>query len=259
MSTGSRVYCPECGATNALDARQCRTCGASLPTSDERDQLWSTRAVPPGAAGPAAGAPAPSSRDTSPPPAKSRRRGPGGCVLGCLGLLLILGVAAALFFFAILPVAREAARDRLRDTVATQVTRIDTLPVLPTGEIVVTEADVNQRIQENIGDFQQVSDPSFNITPDGVSLTVDLLGTSSTYQGGVIVEDGRLVVTDPEVDGAAGQVLPAEDVAGFVEDLLNDLQQRSNVEFTAVDLTDGEMIIETTATGTPSASTPVGR
>ncbi|MGI8643954.1 MAG: hypothetical protein ACR2LS_07540 [Thermomicrobiales bacterium] len=248
MSSGSRVYCPECGAANSLDAKMCRTCGAAMPTMDERDQLWSTRTA---AAQPAA-APAPVE------PVPARRRGPGGCVLGCLGLLLILAVAAALFFFAVLPVARETARDRLRDSVATQVTRIDVLPVLPSGELVVTEADVNRRLRENIGNFRQVSDPSFNIDPDGVSLTVDVLGIRSTYQGGVAVENGRLVVTDPEVDGAAGQVLPADEVADFVEDLLNDLQQRSNVEFTDVDLAEGEMIIETTATGTPAGGTPAG-
>lgn len=248
MSTGSRVYCPECGAANALDANTCRTCGAALPTMDERNQLWSTRTAD---AQPAA-APVPVD------PVSARRRGPGGCVLGCLGLLLILAVASALFFFAILPVARETARDRLRDSVATQVTRIDVLPVLPSGELVVTEADVNRRLRENIGNFRQVSDPSFNIDPDGVTLTVDVLGIRSTYRGGVAVENGRLVVTDPEVEGAAGQVLPADDVADFVEDLLNDLQQRSNVEFTDVDLAEGEMIIETTATDSQGPATPAG-
>lgn len=246
MSTESRVYCPECGAANSIDAHMCRTCGAPLPTSDERNRLWSTRTD---ATGPA---------DTRAPveAARARRRGPGGCVLGCLGLLLILAVGAALVFFAILPVAREAARDRLRDTVATEVTRIDVLPVLPTGELKVTEADVNRRFRENIGDFRQVSDSEFNIDPDGVALAVDLLGIRSIYRGGVAVENGRIVITNPEVDGAAGQVLPAEDVADVIEDILNDLQQRSNVEFTDVDLAEGEMIIETRATGTPTAGTP---
>lgn len=246
MSAEPRVYCPECGAANSLDARQCRTCGAPLPTPEERGQLWSTRTA----------APVPEITPVEATPIPARRRGPGGCVLGCLGLLLILAVAAALFFFAILPVARDATRDRLRDSVATQVTRIDTLPVLPTGELVVTEEDVNRRLRENIGDFRQVSDPRFTIDPNGVALTVDVLRTRSTYRGGVAVEDGRLVVTNPEVDGAAGQVLPADDVAGFVEDLLNDLQVRSDVEFTSVELRNGEMVIKTTATGTPSVATP---
>lgn len=249
MSSEPRVYCPECGAANSLDARLCRTCGAPLPTPDERSQLWSTRSSA-------------SARPVSPVAAesgRSSRRGPGGCVLGCLGLLLILAVAAALVFFAILPVARDTARDRLRENVATQVTRIDTLPVLPTGELIVTEADVNRQLRENIGDFQQVSDPEFTIDPDGVALAVRALGTRSTYRGGVAIENGRLVVTDPEVDGPAGRVLPASDVAGVVESLLNDLQQRSNVEFTGVELRDGEMVITTTATGTPAASTPASR
>ena len=244
MSSEAPVYCPECGAANTLNARQCRTCGAHLPSPEEREQLWSTRTVGP--------APAP----VAATPAPARRRGPGGCILGCLGLLLILAVAAALIFFAILPVARDAARDQLRENVATQVSRIGTLPVLPTGEIIVTERDVDRQIQENIGDFRQVSNPDFSIDPDGVALSVDLLGTESTYRGGVAVEDGQLAVTNPEVDGPAGQVLPADDVANVVEDLLNDLQDRSDVVFTGVELRNGEMVIETRGTGTPAASTP---
>jgi hypothetical protein len=242
MSNAGQIYCPECGTANPLEARTCRTCGAPLPSPQEREQLWSTRTVAPGA----------SSAHVTAESAPARRRGPNGCILGCLGLLLILAVAAALGYFAVLPAAREAARDQLRDVVSTQVVRIDTLPVLPSGELVITEEDVNRRLRENIGEVNQISDPVFNINPDGVTLTVDVLGTETTYRGGVAVEDGRIVITNPEADGPAGQVLPADDVADFVEDLVNDLQRRSTVEFTGVQLSDGQMTIETTRSGTPA-------
>ncbi|HEV2108959.1 MAG TPA: hypothetical protein VGR16_11900 [Thermomicrobiales bacterium] len=199
----------------------------------------------------------PTSAAPDPTPARRRRRR-RGCLLGALGLLVILGVAAAIFFLAVLPVIRETARGQLRDAVTTQVDRIRRLPVLSTGEFVITEEDVNRRIRENMGQFGQVSDPVFDIGSDGVTLAVDLLGTESTYRGGLAIEEGRIVVTDPQVTGIAGQILPAEDVAGFVEDLLNDLQRRSNVEFTDVRLSNGKVTIETRSTGTPAAGTPAG-
>ena len=43
MSSASTQYCPNCGASNPIDAQSCWNCGQALPTSDERQELWSTR------------------------------------------------------------------------------------------------------------------------------------------------------------------------------------------------------------------------
>jgi len=208
---------------------------------------------------PPAAAPVPAVTPVIEPP--RRRRGPGGCVLGCVGLLLILVVTAGLGFFALLPYAREVTLDGVRDIAATEVMRIGTLPVLPSGELVLTEADVNRQIAANLDQIDGITafgNPVFSIDPSGVTLVVESFGQETSYRAGVDVEGGRLVVTDATADGPAGRILPPDEIADFVEDLSGDLQDNSGVTFTGVTLRDGEMVFTTRPSGTPAAgrSTP---
>ena len=44
MSSATSQYCPNCGASNPIDATECRVCGQFLPSEEERQALWATRA-----------------------------------------------------------------------------------------------------------------------------------------------------------------------------------------------------------------------
>lgn len=257
-SSQATVYCPRCGTANDIAARSCRACGAPLPTAEERDRDWSSRTMPLPTQPAARDQPGARRFPDGPVLAErpSRRRGPGGCVLGCLGLVIIFVVTAGAGAWLLIPLAREATLDGVRDIAATEVMRIGTLPVSPSGELVISEEDVNGQIRANIDQFDRfgpLGTPDFSIGPDGVTLDVDAFGQSTTYRGDVTVADGRLVVTDPTVDGPAGRILPADEIADFVEDLAGALQDRSGVIFTGVELRDGEMVFSTRPTGTPAA------
>ncbi len=185
-------------------------------------------------------------------------RGPSGCLLGALGVVLIALVGAVL----VAVVAYNAAtggqlRDGLRDVASTEVTQLGPVDVPEDGRLTVSEADVNRTIRRYTDDYGAISDPTFAIDPNGVVLDFSVLGIDSSYRSGLIAEGGQLRLTDPRASGAASRVLGAGDMAGIVEPALNDILRQSGVTATGVELGDGELTVLIAGTGaTPAAGTP---
>lgn len=180
------------------------------------------------------------------PPAR-RRRGPAGCVLGAMAFLLICGVAGTLVWLIARPYLRDAARDELREGVAAEVGAIDAadLPVLPSGDLVVTEEEMNEHLRANAGAYDPLEDPIVTVDPDRMRVRFSLYGTTSTYSGRPDVRNGALVVEDGDLDGAAGRVLDADDVSAVIEEQLAALLARSGLRPTGVRLRDGALTITT--------------
>ncbi len=185
-------------------------------------------------------------------------RGPSGCLLGALGVVLIALVGAVLVAVAAYNAATGGQlRDGLRDVAATEVTQLGPVDVPEDGRLTVSEADVNRSIRRYTDDYGAISDPTFAIAPNGVVLDFSVLGIDSSYRSGLVAEGGQLRLTDPRASGAASRVLGAGDMASIVEPALNDILRQSGVAATGVELGDGELTVLTAGTGaTPAAVTP---
>ena len=186
-------------------------------------------------------------------------RGPSGCLLGALGLVLIALVGAVLVGLVAYNAATgDGLRDGLREVAATEVTQIGPVDVPEDGRLTVSEADVNRTIRRYTDEYGAISDPTFTIDPSGVVLNFSVLGVDSSYRSGMVAEGGRLRLTDPEASGAAGRVLDADEMVGIVEPALNDVLRQSGVTAAAVELGDGELTVITSATAaTPTTGTPI--
>jgi len=186
-------------------------------------------------------------------------RGPSGCLLGALGVVLIALVGAVLVaLIAYNAATGDQLRDGLRDVAATEVTQLGPVDVPEDGRLTVSEADVNRTIRRYTDDYGAISDPTFGIDTDGVVLNFSVLGIDSSYRAGLVAEGGQLRLTDPEASGAASRVLSADDLTGIVEPTLNDILTQSGITATGVELADGELTVLTAGTGaTPAAGTPV--
>jgi hypothetical protein len=187
------------------------------------------------------------------------KRGPSGCLLGALGVMIVGLVAAALIALLIINAATgDQLRDELRDVAATEASEVGPVDIPPDGRLVVTEADLNRSIRQ-YADFGAIDDPTVNIAPDGLELNFSTLGVASTWRAGLAAEDGRVVLTDPSAEGLASRVLDADDLVTVVEPALNDILRQSGVIATNVELADGELTVVTapTAGATPTAGTPV--
>ena len=131
-------------------------------------------------------------------PPVTARRGPSGCLLGALGVVIVGLVAAALVVLVIINATTgNQLRDGLRDVAATEVSQVGPVEIPADGRLVVTEADLNRSIRQYTGDFGAIDDPTVNIAPDGLELNFRAIGVASTWRAGLTAEDGRLVLTEP--------------------------------------------------------------
>ncbi len=183
---------------------------------------------------------------TFPAPTPPRRNRLGGCLMA-FGAIAIICVVAGVLGWQLLarPYARDLARDRLQQAAATQVVEVGTLPVQPSGQVTITDDQVNRALQANPDRYAPLEDPTLTFAPDGVRVAFDLYGTRSTYSADLVVENGALTVVDGRVDGPASQVLAAEDAAAIVEQQLAVLLARSDRRVTDVRLEEGTLTIET--------------
>ncbi len=187
---------------------------------------------------------------TPPPPVVaapivSQRKGPPGCVLGCLALLLIAVVAG----FIAWNLVRSAISDRVEDEISVGVTnelqKIDVIPVDTSGQIVLTEADVNQSVQENADLYKPVENVEVTILANEVRVRFDLYGVSSTFRGDLEVRDGEIRVVDPVLSGPAGQVIDASEIATIFENETSALLSRFDLKPVDVLLRKGTLVIST--------------
>jgi hypothetical protein len=180
-------------------------------------------------------------------------RGPteaSGVLLGAFALLLILGVVVALGWFAGLPIARDQLHTQVTEAVSRQVASLDTVGATSTGEIVITEKDFNDSLRAHEKAYEPLKNATVQIDDGQIAITVDAYGTSSTYTADAKIEKGKLVLVDPTVDGPAGQVLSADELAEIIEGQFNSLMRRFDRTPTAIRLRDGSISIATRAKGT---------
>jgi len=182
-------------------------------------------------------------------PMKQARRGPHGCLLGGLAVILILAVVSVFAWTVSKPLVSDRVRDELDRGIATQVAAIDGPRLQSAGQLTLTEDEINTEIQRYAGSYDPIENVRVRILPNEVRVTFDLYGSSSTLRGRLTVEEQRIVVVDPSLSGLAGQVLDADDIAEVFEVQLANLMEQSNVEPTVVDLGEGELTVMTRRQG----------
>ena len=169
-----------------------------------------------------------------------------GCLLTTLVVLLVgAGVAAAAWHWVVRPYLEDAARDGLREGITDRVAAVDALPVRPSGELVLTEEELNAHLRADPDAYAPVVDPRVEISADGLRLTFSLFGTENGFSGRPTVRDGRLVLLDGDLEGAAGRLLSAGDAAALVEEQLAALLARTGLRPTEVRLGEGAITIVT--------------
>jgi hypothetical protein len=269
-------FCPNCGAQNPISAAYCGACGETLPRREDLASLWGqtpvsssgkasattigrslqdTQIITPSSASeqtwtvkPAAPKPATEAWEIKAPERVERGpTQPSGVLLGALALLLMCGVVAALGWFAGLPIVRDQVQSQVTDAVDRQVASLDNLPLQSTGEIVVSEDEINESLSAHEKAYEPLKNATVTIDDGLISISVDAYGTNSTYTADAKIDKGKLVIVNPKVDGPAGQVLSAEELAEIIEGQFSSLMRRFDRTPTAIRLRDGSISIATKA------------
>ena len=274
MPPTSGPFCPNCGAQNPISAAYCGACGETLPRREDLASLWGqtpasssaktaattldrslqdTQVITPSSSSeqtwtvkPTAPKPATESWEIrAPERVEHGPTQPSGVLLGALALLLMCGVVAALGWFAGRPIVQDQLQTQVTDAVGLQVASLSDLSLKPTGEIVVTEKDINESLRKHEKAYEPLKNATVQIEDGQISISVDAYGTSTTYTADAKIDKGKLVLVDPKVDGPAGQVLSADELAEIVEGQFNSLMNRFHRTPTAIRLRDGSISIAT--------------
>jgi hypothetical protein len=268
-------FCPNCGAQNPISAAFCGSCGETLPRREDLASLWgqtpepapagaksdpslddtqvfattSAASIPSWSVKPTVARPAVESWEIkAPPPAAATPWRPGGFLLGFVALLLMCAVLGVFGWFAGRPILKDQLHSQVADAVSLQVALVGALPVQPTGEIVVTQKQINKSLRDHAKSYEPLKNATVTISKGQITVSVDAYGTTSTYSGGAKIDKGKLVIVNPEVSGPAGQILSADDVATIVEDQFNSLMTRFNRIPTAISLRNGSISVATKPT-----------
>jgi hypothetical protein len=280
-------FCPNCGAQNPISAQFCGACGETMPRREDLASLWGVspqreevaRSAAPAATSVKAKAatvdrslqdtqvitPSVSSEQTwavkptvakpvaesweirAPEQVERAPKQTSGVLLGALAVLLMFGVVAALGWFAGLPILKDQLHSQVNDAVSRQVASLGDLAMKQSGEVVVTEEELNESLRQHEKAYEPLKNATVRIDDGLITISVDAYGTSSTYTADAKIDKGKLVLIDPTVDGPAGQVLSADELAEIVEGQFNGLMSRFHRTPTAIRLRDGSISIATKA------------
>ncbi|HET8521853.1 MAG TPA: LmeA family phospholipid-binding protein [Thermomicrobiales bacterium] len=252
MNGPSGLFCPQCGTRNVASAVRCQSCqqplpqragtAGSIPPGND-PSLQETQVIrPPAATVPVESFPvAPPVVRQQPVPPKSRL----GCVLGLVSLLCICSLVGVLLWLVGRPLFTNSIKAQVSQGIATQVADVDQVPVQSSGEVIVTEAEINQNVQAYQGALGPLKNPRVTIGGETIGVQFDLYGTTTTYRGGLAVHGGKITVTDPKVSGPAGALLSANDLAEILEKQLASVLARSGVRPTSVQIQTGRIVIDT--------------
>lgn len=256
------MICPRCGIQNELGARRCTDC--LLPFTrgavdrDLRSGIGGQGAI----GGP--GAPDwPEDRDdagTFPSPRSAderrpRRRFPlAGCLVA-LGIVATTAAVAVVVFLVasnlwIKPMVRDAAAEEIRagvgqevaDQIATHASQSAEAGEPVAGEITITEAEINERIDAT-GDLGPFDDVSVDLDDGGVTVKLRAYGVSGTYDADVRAENGTLVLAGGDIDGPLGLLAPTSDLEQAVNEEIAASLLDAGYRVDAVSVLDGALVV----------------
>jgi hypothetical protein len=114
---------------------------------------------------------------------------------------------------------------------------------LPSGEIVITEEQINSTIGANPAALAPLEQVQVRFTGGRAEAALEAYGTASTMRAGLAAQGGRIVVVDPVIDGPLNLALSAEELARTVEERINGelaLQERAIQE---VRIEEGQIVV----------------
>jgi hypothetical protein len=96
------------------------------------------------------------------------------------------------------------------------------IAALPAGEIRLTDADANAFFAANSASLAPLESLRVQFVPGQVQADVGIYGTRVRVISDIAVQDGRLRVVNPRIDGPLSYVLSMEDLIRPIEQQFND-------------------------------------
>ena len=175
-----------------------------------------------------------------------RPRNRTGCILGCLGTLLVLVLlVGATWIFALRPFVHDTAITQMDNAMTSAVNRIPAvgLPIPPGTTLPISDNTVNTLLSNTNADSDAVQGTDIQFTSNQALLDFKLYGQDCTITSVPQVQNGVLVATNVAVSGVISLVLTPKDVTTLLNRHLAEVTTRINHSVTKVHLVDHEIDI----------------
>lgn len=174
----------------------------------------------------------------------------GRCALVALVVLVWIALLALL---AVRFIARPLITNALERRLAQQVGSF-TLPLIPaggsTGEIPpgpqvipLTESDANQWVRDNRDQFQGIDSVVLHFLPGQITADVTVGGFTSTASAGAAVQDGRVVVVNPQLGPPLNMAIDVAPFTDLLQERLNADIASLNRRATALSIEQGQITV----------------
>ncbi len=173
-----------------------------------------------------------------------RRRNRVGCVLGCLGTLLVLALLLGItWIFALRPYIHDVAETQMDNAMTSVVNQIPAvgLPIPPGTTLPISDSTINTMLAANVADSDPVQSPNVQTTSNQILLDFKLYGQDCTITTIPQMQNGKLVATNVTVSGIVSLVLSSKDITTLLNSHIEDVQARVNHRVTNIHLADQEI------------------
>jgi hypothetical protein len=191
--------------------------------------------------------------------AYGQRRRPqrrGGCTQGFFALIFVGSLGLLVYIFAVRPLITRAVAESIAgapvggaqtDAIAEQAGAAipDAVAALPSGEIVVSEAEVNSFLAARPDALAPLDAASMRFTGGRAVADLSAYGLSSTASVNFAARDGRLLVIDPRIDGPLSVAISADQLADTLAERLNAALVAQNRRIEAVRVEEGQIVLVT--------------
>lgn len=117
------------------------------------------------------------------------------------------------------------------------------IAAMPSGEVRLTQQEANAFLAANRAALQPVDNLTLQFVPCQVRSTVDIYGTTLNVVSGVAVQDGRLAVVEPQIEGVPGYVLSIEELIRPLEAQFNQQLLAQGRSLRGVRVEQGQMVV----------------
>jgi hypothetical protein len=114
---------------------------------------------------------------------------------------------------------------------------------LPSGEISVTEAQLNARIASRAGSLGPIEQLDVRFVAGQVRVTIRVLGQDNVGTAGLQPVGGRIAAVNPAMTGPLSLFVSVPDLVGPVEDELNAILDTAGRDVTAVRIDEGKIVV----------------
>ncbi|HLI51360.1 MAG TPA: hypothetical protein VKU87_06160 [Thermomicrobiaceae bacterium] len=271
------MYCPRCGEPAPTGSRRCAACGYPFTRSAARSggplspARFGRREQQSGYGDYPSYAPYDDGQSNlgNPDPAYGRdaRRRSSHKALGCLAGLILLAVVvvagvALLSRGVVKPyVGRQLDQHLNLPAIASKLTGNATpsatttagepasqtavAPTPPAGahQVVITQDQLNQEIENNKGRIKPLDSASVTMTPGEMQVSMHAYGLSGTYHGQVEVSGGKAELTNGHIDGPLGWIVPVGPVQSALNGQLQSALNQNGLAIDSVTLQQGQMVV----------------